>query len=254
LSVPGPHSGTRPVVAASLVRALIQAGLPPQNIIIWDKKRESLVEAGFDQLGRELGIWIEGSADGEYDDNKSYERALIGNLIYGDHEFARKGEGIGRKSFVSKLVSQKMTKIINLTPMLNHNTAGVTGHLLSLSLGSVDNVIRFETNPSQLVEAVPEIYAMEILSDRVVLNITDALICQYQGEQRSLLHYSTVLNELCLSKDPVALDVLSVQELTRQRKLADMPEVKTSKELFANAALLELGANDPKRIKIERAP
>lgn len=253
-SRPGPHSGTRPAVVAAVAQGLIGAGLPPSRIIIWDKRRDALVNAGYVELARQLGVGVEAAADCPYDDDKYYDRALIGNLVFGDHEFGKKGEGVGRRSFVSTLVSRKMTKIIVITPLLNNNEVGVTGHLLSLALGSVDNTLRFETNPSQLAEAVPEIFALELLSDRVVLNITDALLCQYQGEQRSLLHYSVVLNELRFSRDPVALDVLSLQELERQRKLAGAPPLTIKHELYPNAALLELGVNDPKAIQIERLP
>jgi hypothetical protein len=79
----------------------------------------------------------------------------------------------------------------------------------------------------------------------------DALICQYEGEERSLLHYSAVLNQLRFSRDPVALDVLSLQELGRQRELAKAPTVKTNRALYDNAALLELGVDDEKRIQVE---
>ena len=114
----------------------------------------------------------------------------------------------------------------------------------------------FDGTASELVpdpmsaRAVPEIYALPSLSDRVALNITDALICQYLGEERSLLHYSAILNQLRFSRDPVALDILSLQELDRQRKLANAPEVKSNRDLYDNAALLELGINDPKKIDI----
>jgi hypothetical protein len=179
---------------------------------------------------------------------------LLGNLAWGDYEFGKKGEGIGRKSFVSRLVSREMTKIINITPLMNHNEVGVCGNLFSLALGSVDNTVRFESQPDRLATAVPEIYALSSLSDRVVLNIVDALICQYEGEERSLLHYSAVLNQLRFSRDPVALDVLSLEELDRQRQLAKVPAVKTNRELYANASLLELGVSDEKRIQIENIP
>jgi hypothetical protein len=59
------------------------------------------------------------------------------------------------------------------------------------------------------------------------------------------------LNELRLSFDPVALDVLSLQELARQRKVTDAPEAKSRQELYDNAALLELGVSDAKRIEIQ---
>jgi len=98
---------------------------------------------------------------------------------------------------------------------------------------------------------VPEIYALRSISDHVVLNITDALICQYEGGERGLLHFSATLNQLRFSKDPVALDVLSLAELDRQRQAADAPPVKLNLDLYNNAALLELGVSDPKRIKVE---
>jgi hypothetical protein len=68
------------------------------------------------------------------------------------------------------------------------------------------------------------------------------------------LHYSAILNELRFSKDPVALDVLSLQELASQRKLADVQEVKASPDLFNNAALLELGVSDLKNIDVTKIP
>ena len=166
-------------------------------------------------------------------------------------EFEKKGDGIGRKSFVAKLVTSEMTKIINITPLLNSNEAGVCGNLYGLALGSVDNSLRFENDPGRLAQAVPEIYALPILVDRVVLNITDALICQYEGGPRGLLHYSAVLDQLRFSRDPVALDVLSIKELTHQRGSMPGPNLKPNMELYRNAALLELGVSDVSRIQVE---
>jgi hypothetical protein len=80
------------------------------------------------------------------------------------------------------------------------------------------------------------------------------LICQYLGEERSLLHYSAILNELRFSKDPVALDVLSLKELDHQRQLAKSPEIKIDPDLYSNAALLELGIADLKNIDIKKIP
>ncbi len=250
-SKPGPNSGTRPAVVAAVAQALIAAGLPPRQIIVWDKDELELRDAGFFKLGEELGVRVAASAKAGWDSTNYYETPLIGNLVFGDLEFEKKEEGIGRKSHVSKLVSQELTKIINITPLLNDNAAGVCGNLYSLALGSVDNTHRFEGEPARLAQAVPELYAMPILGDRVVLNITDALICQYEGGQRGLLHYSTVLNQLRFSRDPVALDILSVKELDRQRRQARAVNVRPNLELYRNASLLELGVSDVARLQIE---
>jgi hypothetical protein len=253
-SVPGPNSGTRPAVVAAVVEGLLAAGLSPKNVVVWDKQVTDLRLAGFFDLADRYGIRVCGSAQAGYDERTFYSSSLIGNLIWGDVEFGKKGEGIGRKSFVSKLVSQELTKIINISPLLNNNLAGVTGNLYGLAYGSVDNFARFESDPGRLAMAVPEIYALAPLSDHVVLNIVDALICQYEGGERGYLHYSATLNELRFSRDPVALDVLSVQGLERLRQTSRAPELKPNSDLYSNAALLELGVNDLKRIQIDRFP
>jgi hypothetical protein len=49
----------------------------------------------------------------------------------------------------------------------------------------------------------------------------------------------------------VALDVLSLQELDRQRQMTSAPTVRASLELYNNAALMELGVDDPKKIHVD---
>jgi hypothetical protein len=251
-SMPGPNSGTRPAVVAAVIEGLLAAGQPPRNIILWDRHATDLRLAGFYDMAEKYGIRIAGSAQAGYDEKAFYDTVLLGNLVWGDLEFEKKkGEGIGRKSFVSKLVSQEITKIINITPLLNHNLAGVSGNLYGLALGSVDNIVRFEADTERLAKAVPEIYALPALSDKVVLNIVDALICQYEGGERGLLHYSTTLNQLRFSRDPVALDVLSLNELDKQRQMPRGNGTKAIMEIYNNAALLELGVSDLKKIQVD---
>jgi hypothetical protein len=254
LSAPGPNSGTRADVVAAVVKGLLAAGLPPRHIIVWDRRSLDLRMAGFYELGRRFGIRVAGSIDAGYDEKTYYETPLLGPMAYSDMEFGKDGPGVGRRSHVSKLLTQDITKIINITPLLHHNLVGVSGNLLSLSLGGVDNTTRFEGSADSLARAVPEIYALPILGDRVVLNVVDALICQYDGQQSGLLHYSTVLNQLRFSRDPVALDVLSLQDINHERELAEVPVPKTTSELYTNASLLEIGVSDPRHIQVEKLP
>ena len=67
-----------------------------------------------------------------------------------------------------------------------------------------------------------------------------------------MLHYSTTLNELWLSQDPVALDTLAVMQLEQQRRNAQMTNPTLNKELYENASLLQLGVGQPGRIRVER--
>jgi hypothetical protein len=249
---PGPASGTRPAVVGAVVRGLLAAGLPSRNIVIWDKQLADLRAAGFDDLAQRYDVRLAGSAERGYDEKTFYEKELMGELVSGDLEFDKYGTKTGRKSYVSKLLTGDLTRIITITPLLNHNLAGATGNLYSLAAGSVDNFVRFESQAARLAEAVPEIYALPALSDHVALSITDALVGQYEGETTSSLHYAKALNQIWVSKDPVALDVLAIQELDREREARKMSAGKPNAELYHNAAMLELGVDDPAKVQIDR--
>jgi len=250
----GEISGTRPATVAAVVRGLLDIGVSRDRILIWDKHEDELRSAGFFTLGRQLGVRVVACLETGYDPTNFYlpDSPVIGNLLYGDLEFGKKGEGIGRKSFVSKVLTRQVTKIISIAPLLNENGIGVCGQLYSVSLGSVDNTFRFDGDPDRLAIAVPEIYALPGIGDKVVLNITDALLGQYEGGAKGLLHYSEVLDQLWFSQDPVALDTLAVNELDRERRAHDAPQVKPNLALYANAALLRLGLNDTNRIQTEK--
>ena len=253
-SVAGEISGTRPSVVAAVIHGLIEAGLPSRHIIIWDKRADDLRAAGFFKLATLLRVRAEGAIETGYDPTNYYlpDSAVVGNLVYGDLEFGKKGDDVGRKSFVTKILSRQVTKIISIAPLLNQPSAGVCGHLYGLAFGSVDNTLRFQNNPDRLAVAVPEINALPSVGDRVVLNITDALIGQYEGGASVLLHYSTVLNQLWFSKDPVALDTLAIQELDRERLMQGAAGFDPDLEIYTNAALLQIGINDPSKIQVEK--
>ena len=259
LSAPGSTAGTRPAVVEAVVQGLIDAGLPPKQIVVWDKRLADLRQAGFFSLAERHGIQVAGAMDAGFDESVFYESAILGRLVWGDLEFGGKGEGVARKSFFSKLVTQQFTRIITVTPLLNHNVIGVSGNLWGLAMGSVDNTLRFEGDAARLAVAVPEILVCPVrdenaLADLVVLNITDALVCQYYGAEEPRLHYASPLNQLWFSRDPVALDVLAIQELERQRKRTDPSPTRPNLDLYKNASLLGLGVNDPSLIDVIHSP
>jgi hypothetical protein len=251
VATPGPVTGTRLPVVAALVEGLLEAGLTPRQVIVWDKHLSNLRQAGFFELAEKYGVRVAGSAEAGYDENTYYDSFLLGRLIWGDVEFGRKGDTVGRRSYVSRLVTREMTRIVSVPPLLNHNLLGVHGHLYSLAFGSIDNSLRFENNADQLAAAVPEVFALPAIGDRIAFCLTDALVAQYFGEEQSLLHYSTPLQQLWFSTDPLALDVLAARELENRRQTSNAPRAKPRQDLFENAALLELGVAEIPRIDVE---
>ena len=257
-SAPGPVAGTRPAVVRAIVQGLLAAGLPPAHILIWDRHAHDLQTAGYFALGRTLGVRVAGAAEAGYDTNSFYlpDSPVVGQLVWGDSEFGLTNQDftLGKKSFVSKLVSRDLTKLISVTPLMNENAAGVCGHFFSLAMGSVDNTRRFEGKPDRLAVALPEIAALPVIGDRVALYVTDALLLQYEGGPEGYLQFSTVRNELWFGRDPVALDTMALKELMLQRRVLNTPPMPSNFAIYTNAVLLQLGVNDPARIMVEAAP
>ena len=255
-SQPGPLNGTRPAVVSAIVHGLVEAGLPPEHVVIWDKHARDLKAAGFFELGQTLGVRVAGAVESGFDTNTFYlpDSPVIGALVWGDLEFGRtnKDAGVGKKSFAAKLVTQQITKLISVAPLINENDAGVCGHFFSLGLGSLDNTRRFEGDGERLAVALPEIIALPAIGDRTTLYVTDALLGQFQGGPAGYLQYSTLLQQLWFSHDPVALDTLALKELARERNRFSIPPAKSNLEIYTNAALLQLGIANPARIQVER--
>jgi hypothetical protein len=250
-------AGTRPEVAAALAESLLAAGLKPNQVVIWDRLSADLLSAGFNEVGKQLGVRVLSAHQAGYDESVAYTNFALGHLAWTDHEFNRTGEEVGKRSFSTRLITKEITKIVNVPSLLNHYRAGVSGCLYTLALGSVDNIQRFESSPERLADVIPELYAQENVLDKVVLNVVDALIAQYQGESQPLLHYATALNELRFSRDPLALDVLSLKELAGLREFHQITSSTNVTTLVdrlyrENAPLLQLGVADLKRIQTDR--
>lgn len=259
-SSPGPIAGTRPAVVRALIESLLTSGHPALRIVIWDRRKADLADAGFIRLAEELGVRCVGLDTAGWDPAKAYESPVPGKLLYGDLEFSQRepaiGAGkLGRKSHVSRLLTQEITRIITVVPLLNHNHLGVHGHIANLGLGTVDNTLRFEDSTDRLAEALPEICALDEIYPKLALCFTDALVCQFRGEERTQLHYAVALNELWISTDPVALDILALRELATARERSPVDGEKPFKStLYQNCELLELGVADEKRFDVRRSP
>jgi len=91
---------------------------------------------------------------GWYDETNFYKTTIIGTLAYGDLEFEQKGD-VSQTLFRFQLVLQGMTKIINITPLLNHKLRRVCGNLSVLSMGQRGQHARFEGRTPPLATVRP---------------------------------------------------------------------------------------------------
>ncbi|MDP7051637.1 MAG: hypothetical protein QF600_06905 [Verrucomicrobiota bacterium] len=158
-AAPGPVIGTRPSVARAVASALIDAGIPSKNIVIWDKSRDDLHRSGFFQVGRDLNMEVRDSIGAGFERHIYHPIAgLKEPLERGDLEYGKLK--ISNRSHLTRLVSRRFTRIIQISPLLYHNSAGVDGCLHGLAIGSVDNTRRLHKYKVYLDEAVPKIHRM----------------------------------------------------------------------------------------------
>ena len=159
-AAPGPVIGTRPSVARAVVSALIEAGIPRKHIVIWDKSRDDLHRSGFFRIGRDLNVEVEGTTRIGFEPHIHHTQALVAPLERGDLEYGKLK--YSPRSHLTRLVSRRFTRIIQISPLLHHSGAGVDGCLHSLAIGSVDNTRRFRHLKVHLDNAVPAIHRMVV--------------------------------------------------------------------------------------------
>ena len=252
LCEPGRLSGTRPAVVKAVIRSLGKAGVAPSRVVVWDRRLGPMLASGYGSLREELGVRLAGAQEEGYDSEVFYEAPLVGQLVFGDLEFGKANEaGVGRRSFVTKILTQQVSRILVIHPLINHYRGGVHGNLVGLSRGAFDNFLRFEVDQDRFNQAVVEAIALPEVFDKFAFSLSDALICQYQGEERGFLQYSKAFQSLRMSRDMVAMDVRALSELQDLRRQASLPVETSVQTLYENAQLLELGIADASRIRMD---
>ena len=269
--VGGKLMSTSVEVVHAIVEWLAASGLPKSNIVIWDRFDFQLPEAGF-TAERFPGVSIEGlqsnpggfEADleatkdkwqdkdgnhisaGNFDPDVFYWADIEPEDTLGYH-FAHVFKG--KRSYFGKLVTQRLTKIINV-PVFKNAGPNITIALKNLGYAAICNTARLHAPLT--FDVCAEVTAFPCIRDKVVLNVTDAIRGQYEGGPLANTQFMYDLNSLLLSTDPVASDVICYDMLMQKRKAAGLRVVDHPKhtEYFRYAERLKLGMADPDKIKV----
>src|SRR5205085_12036089 len=206
-------------VVNAIVDGLVAAGQKRSSIIVWDRSLGGINEAGYRPEKEGYQMKSIAPRDG-YDPKAVFTAPLSGKLTWGDLEF-RSDRGkipllsdqeiTSDDSHFARILSSEVTKIINVPVMSDSGSCGIAGCLYNVTIPNIDNWRRF-TQSRYGHAAIPEIYRMPIIGSKVVLNIMDGLMAQYAGGPQSqpnfAVHHATIL----ASKDPVAIDALTVRQ------------------------------------------
>jgi hypothetical protein len=248
----GPLQSTRRAVVEAIAQGLCAAGVATTNIYVFDRDPIQMRAAGYLRTGatnqmREVSI-IDGTG---WEPIAYFQDNLAGKLIWGDLLFGKDlDQDLSKRSHLPKLVTETITKLINVPVLQNHEVCGLAGCLYNLSLGMVDNTRRFETVGQHGDPMIAEICNMPPLRQKLVLNVVDGLIAGYAGGMGFKPQYSWHYGALYFSTDPVAIDSLCADVLEAKGRESKVPLIRPLATHIATAARLGLGQSDPAKINL----
>lgn len=247
----GPLQFTRRAVVEAIARGLRAAGVSGTNIHVFDRDPLQMQAAGYRPVSGTNSLQVASVIDGMGWDAKVYfQNNLAGKLIWGDLLFGKDDEVLSKRSHLPKLVTETITKLINVPVLQDNDACGLAGCLYNLSLGMVDNTRRFETLGQRGDPMIAEICAIPPLHDKLALNIMDGLISGYAGGPGFKPQYSWNNGALYFSTDPVAIDSLCLEAIDARRRKANVTLAGPKASHIATASRIGLGQSDRAKIDL----
>jgi uncharacterized protein (DUF362 family) len=264
-----PLFSSHPAVVNAIVAGLADAGVPSQNIVVWDREEHLLKVAGF--RAKNAGYRLMWSED-NYDPKAVITSPISGKLIYGDLLFMakmpdtlreelkdpvgkdKKGprtiDNLSDESHLSSVLSRVVTKVINV-PVLSDNVfCGLSGALFNMTIQNLDNWRRLVQDPVNGDPSIPEAYADPRVGDKVVFQIMDGLIALYAGAPIGDANYAVHFGTLYASKDPVAMDAVALHRIDEWRIRTQMGPASKGAKYLQTAFSYGLGNADLSKIEV----
>lgn len=199
-------------VVAETVNQLLAVGLRPQQIYIYERFRNQMDEVNYAPHLPE-GVQLFAAERGNRGtDNLNYDPA-----VYVEADFF--GEDDTRSNLM-RLVTQRLTKIINIPNVKDHGATGATGCLKNIAYGSFSNVARTHAHGvSHTYSFVGTLAAVEPLRSKTVLQIMDGLRGVWHGGPFARTKkYVFYPKQMLFGTDPVAIDRLLLDIIDDERK------------------------------------
>jgi uncharacterized protein (DUF362 family) len=222
---------THVVLVEAICERLQHAGVPAQNIVIWDRLNSDLETGGFTIAERGRGVRCLGNDSTGYGD----ELETFGSV----------------GSLVSNTLTRTCDVVINLPVLKDHGITGTTAALKNM-FGAIHNPNKYHPNGGD--PYIADVNMLPSIRRKVRLAICDGLTAQYEGGPSFMPQWTWPANTLLVARDPVALDYTAWQIIEQKRAERGMKSLEAAKRApryIATAAdeRHRLGVNDPARIE-----
>jgi hypothetical protein len=207
-----PNVVSSPAIVAETCRHLMAAGVPATSIVVFERFQNQLDGIHYAPHLPE-GVAVFAAEKG----NRRTENGAYDPATYVEVEFFDEDD---TRSNMMRLVTRKLTKIVNIPNMKDHGATGVTGCLKNVAYGCFSNVARSHSRgQTHTLTSVGTFASVEPLRSRTVLQIMDGLRAVWHGGPfartgRYVFHPRQIL----FGTDPVAIDRLLVDIIDDKRK------------------------------------
>ncbi len=261
---------TKPELVDAVIAWLAGNGIARKNIVIWDRFDYMLSDAGY-TARRFPGVTIEGlqtmdekgnrwrDKDGNHVSIANFDRnvfyyakGILGKSVAGypnDEFYLNQHVYNGEYSFFGKLLTQRLTKIVNLAAYKNTGS-GISMATKNLGFGSICNSGRLHA--PLFFKVCTEVLAAPVIRDKLVLNVTDGIRGQYDGGPDKNAQFVYPNHSLYFATDPFALDMFCHNELMAKRKAMGtaVNENPRFTDYLHYAEQLGLGIADVKKMQV----
>lgn len=228
----GRRMSTHVELVDAIAEKLIQAGVPPENILIWDRMNDDLRKGGYTIKAFGESFACVGC------DVLGYERELTVHRSIG--------------SLFVKAVTRLCTAQINVPVLKDHGIVGVTLGMKNF-FGAIHNPNKY--HPDRGDPYVADLYSHPDIGGKVSMTIVDALEVQCEGGPPFQPQWCEDYGGLLLSNEPVALDRIGwklIEDLRRVKGFPSLKEANREPTYIHTAAELGLGSDDLNKIDLRQ--
>jgi uncharacterized protein (DUF362 family) len=205
-----PKICSSPEVVAGIAENLVAVGVPAKQIYVYERFDNQLQSVGY---GKYLpdGVNIQAA--------ETSRRSILGYDPRTYVETSFFGEDDTRSNLV-RLVSETLTKIVNVPNAKEHQAAGVTGCLKNIAYGNFSNVDRSHRfEKTNTLSFIGTLAATEPVRSRVVLNVMDGLRgVWHAGPFSERARFRFYPKQIMFGTDPVAMDHKLIELIEEKRK------------------------------------
>jgi uncharacterized protein (DUF362 family) len=205
-----PRMCSAPEIVSEIAANLVAVGVPAKQIYVYERFENQMRTVDYGKVLPEGAIVA--AAESSRGSIFGYDpRTYVETSFFGEDD---------TRSNLVRLVSERLTKIINVPNMKEHRASGVTGCLKNVAYGNFSNVDRSHRYAkTNTLTFIGTLAAVEPVRSRVVLNIMDGLRGVWHGGPfMQDVKFRFYPKQIMIGTDPVAMDRQLIHLIEAKRK------------------------------------